>query len=141
MSSTRSYGRLNDEVSAGSGGFLPLTLHMLERLTQLVPRAVDVGLHGAKWQVQRCRDLLVRTPFDVTQHDAGSILGAEPCDRPLDGASQLTRLHLVERRLLLRRKVERRRLHLGRRGGVRGAIDTDGVELAFSEVIDRNVIG
>ena len=47
---------------------------MLQRPAELMPGAVDVGLHGAEGQIQRARDLFVRAPLDVPQYDAGSIL-------------------------------------------------------------------
>ena len=83
---------------------------MVQLFTQLVPGAVDVRLYGSKRQVEGGGDLLVRSPLDVPQHNAGSVLGPEARDGPLDGAAKLLGLHLVEGRFLVADDVERRRL-------------------------------
>src|SRR5690242_18867702 len=49
----------------------------LESFPELVARPVDVGLYGSQRQVEGGGDLLVRSPLNVPQHDAGSILGPE----------------------------------------------------------------
>ena len=79
---------------------------MLQLFTQLVPGTVDVRLYGSQRQVERRRDLLIGSTLDMPQHNAGSVLGPERRDRPLDGAAKLTGFHLVERRFLLPHYVE-----------------------------------
>src|SRR4051812_2771098 len=79
---------------------------VLERPAELVPGAVDVGLNGSQREVQSRRDFLVGPALDMSQHDAGAVLRPETGDRPLDGAPELARLQLVERRLLVYRHVE-----------------------------------
>src|SRR6187402_741123 len=97
-SSTGSYGREKDEVSGPfrDFSFSIRPLYVFQRLTQFMPRTVYVRLHGAERQIERCGDFLVRTPLDVSKHDARTVLGTETCDRPLDCAAELTGLHLVE---------------------------------------------
>ena len=79
---------------------------MLQRLTQLVPRPVDVRLYRPERQVEGRCDFLVLAPFDVPEHDAGAVLGAERCDRLLDGAAELPGFHLLQRRFLRVADVE-----------------------------------
>src|SRR4051812_4900602 len=90
----------------GKNGLSPIVTRMFERLSQLVPGAVDVGLHGPQGQIERRGNFFVRSAFDVTKHDAGSILGSKAGDRSLDGRPELARLHFVERRFLLSNDVE-----------------------------------
>src|ERR1700759_2029466 len=54
--------------------------NVIQRTSQLVSGAVDVGLYGAERQVERGGDLLVRSAVHVPQHDAGSVLGPEGGD-------------------------------------------------------------
>ena len=68
---------------------------------QLVPGAVDVGLHGTQRQVERRRDFFVRPAFHMTQHDASAILGTQPADGPFDGRPQFPGLDLLEGILLV----------------------------------------
>src|SRR4051812_14221707 len=100
---------------------------MLQRPAELVPRAVDVGLDRAEGEVQGGGDLLVGPALDVTEHYAGSVLGAQTGDGPLDRAPELLRLQLFEGALALLDDVERAGLGLGGRGGVRRPVDADGL--------------
>src|SRR5690349_10632050 len=123
-SSTGSYGREKTRFQcffgSSSGPF-----HMFQRLAQLMPRAVYVGLYGAEREIEGRGNFLVRAPLHVAEHDARTVLGTETRDRALDRATELTGLHLVQRRFLLRGEIERRRLDFCGRRGVRRPIDAD----------------
>src|SRR5690606_36398214 len=94
-------------VRRRSGSGFMSAFQVSQRFPELVPGAVYVGLHGTQRQIERGRDLLVRAVFHVTKQNAGPILGAQLRDGLLDGAAQLLRLELVERRLAARAHVER----------------------------------
>src|SRR5687767_566345 len=108
--SGRSYVGLIKGVSLGP--------KMLQSVPELLPCPVDVGLHRAQGQVQHGRDLLVRPTLDVTEHDTGSVLGAESRNRTLNGRAELPRFHFLEGGLTPRFDVERGGLDLGARGRV-----------------------
>src|SRR3954468_8523423 len=78
-----------------AGGGCRSFASVLQRTAQLVPGAVDVGLDGPEWQVERGGDLLVGAPLHMPEHDAGSVLGTQAGDGPLDGGSQFFRLDLL----------------------------------------------
>src|SRR5205085_1171299 len=118
-----------------------LRFQVLQCASQLVPGAMDVGLYCAERQVEGGCDLFVRTPLDVTQQYAGSILGSKLTDSLLDGRAELLRLELFQGRLLWDGNLEGRRFDgIGRRGVWR-AVHADGIELPTSQMIDRDVVG
>ncbi len=114
---------------------------MLQRTAKLVPRAVDIRLHGAEGQVQRGGDLLVGTPLDVPEHDAGAVFGAELGDGALDGGAELAGFHLVQGGLGVVGDVEAGGLHRLGGHGMWGPVHAHGVELPLTQMIDRHVVG
>src|SRR5687767_4709264 len=127
-------------TSASQKGF-QLGPKMLQSVPQLLPGAVDVGLHRAQGQIEHRRDLLVRPAFHVTQHDARSVLGPEPRDRSLDRRSQLTGFDLLEGRFAPGLYVERRGLDLSPRCRVRRPVDADRVDGPLPQMVDGDVVG
>ncbi len=83
---------------------------MLERLPELVPGPVDVGLDRAERQVERSGDFFVGTAFDVPQQNAGSVFGPEAGDGAFNGRAQLLGLHLLQGILGVVADIEARRL-------------------------------
>src|SRR5690242_6423790 len=114
---------------------------ILEVTPQFVARPVDIRLHGAQGQVQDAGDLLVAVPLYVAQQNARAVLGAESGDGLLDGAAQLARLELLQRRFTAVAQLQRRRPHFVRRGRVRRPVERERLELPLAEVIDRRVVG
>src|SRR3954467_9846608 len=55
-----------------------------EVLSELLPGAVDVGLHRPQRELHYFGDLVVRIVLDVAQDDAGAIFGPQPGDRFFD---------------------------------------------------------
>src|SRR3954466_76048 len=111
--------------------------YMVERPAELMPGAMDVGLDGTERQVEGGRDLLIGSAFDVPQHDAGSVLGPEAGDGPLDRGAHLARLELIQRGFLVHHDIERRGFDGVGCLGVRRPVHADGVELPSSQMIDR----
>ena len=81
-------------------GALALGLEVLESSPELVASAMDVGLDGAQREVEGRRDLLVRSTFDVTKQNAGSVLGPQLTDCLLNGRAELFGLELIDGGLL-----------------------------------------
>src|SRR5687768_5091221 len=105
------------EPSYGGGEWEVSLPEMGESLSQLVAGAVYVGLHRTERKVEDFGDLLVRSSLDVTEQNAGAILGAEQCYGALDGAAKLAGFDGVERGLAAIPDLERGRLDgLGRLG-------------------------
>src|SRR5919201_865076 len=94
-SSNTSYALRERSVS----GDRVLSPQVGERVPQLVAGAMDVRLHGAKGEIERRGDLLVRAPLHMAQHDTGAVLRAQRRDRPLDRRAELARFDLLQRRL------------------------------------------
>src|SRR5688500_17092316 len=108
-------------------------------LSQLLPRAVDVGLHRAQRELYDFRDLVVRIVLDVPQYDAGAILGAEFGDRSFDCRSEFTRLELFEGRLTPAGHGHRGRARALGRDRIGRTLDADGVHLSAPQMIDGDV--
>ena len=77
-------GQRKDKWFGIARWFLSLGPEVLECTPELVPGAMDVGLHGTQRQVECRRDLFVGTSLHVAQQDARSILGPQLADRLLD---------------------------------------------------------
>src|SRR5665647_1277578 len=129
-------GRFQGYSSTG-GSFAKL----LQRLPELVPGAVDVGLDGAQGQVEGGGDLLVGAPFHVSEQDAGAVLGAELAYRLFDRAPELPGLDRLERGLPARLDIQRGRLCLGGGRRVGRPIEAHRRQLAPAKVIDGDVVG
>ena len=113
---------------------------MLQRLTELVPGAMDVGLHGSEGQVEGGGDFLVRAALDMAQQNAGAILRAQASDGPFDSRSELPGLHLLEGILGPVRDIEARGFDRIGADRVRRAVDTHRVELATAQMVDCHVV-
>src|ERR1035437_5427671 len=50
---------------------------MIKRFAQLMPGAMDVGLHRAERQVERRGDLFIASALHVAQENAGAVFGPE----------------------------------------------------------------
>ncbi len=59
--------------------------YVVQRLSQLVPSAVDVRLYGAEWKIEKGGDLFIRSTLNVPEHDTVSIFGAQLRDGPFNG--------------------------------------------------------
>src|ERR1041385_7975726 len=73
-------------ISASYGGSLGgVSLFQVSQIhAQLVAGTVDIGLHRTQREVERRGDLFIRQPFDMAQHDARPVFGAELPDRLFD---------------------------------------------------------
>lgn len=112
----------------------------LERLSELMSGAVDVGFYSAEWQVERGSDLLVGTSLHMPKHDASPILGAQSCDRLFNGRAKFLGFELVEGAFLVVLQIQTARLDLRRRGCMWRAVHADRVDAAPSQVIDGDVV-
>ena len=83
---------------------------MREKVSEFMPCTMDVGLHSPQWQVERLGNFFVRQTLDMTEQNAGSILGSELRDGTLDGAAKLAGLEFLERRFALVADLQGRRL-------------------------------
>src|SRR5689334_13482989 len=95
------YGAGSGSVSLVSRLSLVFFPQMFERPAELVPGAVDIRFDSSKRQIEGRRDFLVRSPLDVPEHDARSVLRPEAGDRLFDRCAHLAGLQLVQGRLLV----------------------------------------
>src|SRR2546423_7589729 len=110
-------------------------------LSQLLPRAVDVGLYRAQGELHYYRDFIVRVVLHMAEDDARAVLGTQLGDRFFDRRAELLRFELLERRFSTARHRHGRRSRALGSDRIRRALDTDGIELPATQMIDGDVVG
>ena len=80
-----------------------------ECFSELVASAMDIGLYRTEREIENLGNLLVGTPLDVPQQNAGAVFGSKGADGCFDGTAQLLSLDGVEGRFLARSDLQRAR--------------------------------
>ena len=114
---------------------------MRQRLPEFAACAVDIGLHGAQWEVEHRGDFFIGPALDVPEQNAGSILRPEGGYGLLDFAPEFLRLELLEGGFLAVAELKRAGLDRLWGQGVRGAVEGEGVQLPAPQVVDGDVVG